>query len=85
MQLNRTHGNLPQPTSGERFVAGCLRLERERERERDIREITMLRLQEINRCKKEEEEIFYMFRPDNTSDHMQQGLMTLHHIISLQQ
>ncbi len=33
----------------------------------------------------EEEEIFYMFRPDNTSDHMQQGLMTLHHIISLQQ
>jgi len=30
-------------------------------------------------------EIFYMFRPDNTSDHMQQGLMTLHHIISLQQ
>jgi len=33
----------------------------------------------------EEEEMFYMFRPDNTSDHMQQGLMTLHHIISLQQ
>ncbi len=33
----------------------------------------------------EEEEIFYMFRPDNTSDHMQQALMTLHHIISLQQ
>ncbi len=33
----------------------------------------------------EEEEIFYMFRPDNTSDHMQQGLMTLHQIISLQQ
>ncbi len=33
----------------------------------------------------EEEEIFYMFRRDNTSDHMQQGLMTLHHIISLQQ
>ena len=33
----------------------------------------------------EEEEILYMFRPDNTSDHMQQGLMTLHHIISLQQ
>ena len=33
----------------------------------------------------EEEEEFYMFRPDNTSDHMQQGLMTLHHIISLQQ
>ncbi len=33
----------------------------------------------------EEEELFYMFRPDNTSDHMQQGLMTLHHIISLQQ
>ena len=33
----------------------------------------------------EEEEIFYMFRPDNTSDHMQQGLMTLHHVISLQQ
>ena len=32
----------------------------------------------------EEEEIFYMFRPDNTSDHMQQGLMTLHHVISLQ-
>ncbi len=25
-----------------------------------------------------------MFRPDDTSDHMQQGLMTLHHIISLQ-
>ena len=35
--------------------------------------------------KEEEEEIFYMFRPDNTSDHMQQGLMTLHHIITLQQ
>ncbi len=33
----------------------------------------------------EEEEIFYMFPPDNKSDHMQQGLMTLHHIISLQQ
>ncbi len=33
----------------------------------------------------EEEGIFYMFRPDNTSDHMQQGLLTLHHIISLQQ
>ncbi len=33
----------------------------------------------------EEEDIFYMFPPDNKSEHMQQGLMTLHHIISLQQ
>ncbi len=30
------------------------------------------------RGREEEEEMFYMFRPDNTSDHMQQGLMTLH-------
>jgi len=36
-------------------------------------------------AEEEIEEIFYMFRPDKTSDHMQQGLMTLHHIISLQQ
>ena len=32
-----------------------------------------------------EREAFYMFPPNNKSDHMQQGLMTLHHMISLQQ
>jgi len=42
--------------------------------------------QSVARSEREiEEEIFYMFPPDNKSDHMQQGLMTLHHIISLQQ
>ena len=33
----------------------------------------------------EERRDFYMLTPDNKSDHMQQGLMTLYHIISLQQ
>ena len=32
----------------------------------------------------EEGKLIYMIPPDNKSDHMQQGLVTLHHIITLQ-